>query len=228
MITEHELPCNSLKPTRLPGSLSFNRQPWAGRTCPEHCHAFHLHPPSGRGRANSLHSGYYEAMLSICAGNSVHNTGVRFFFCCWVALAQYHQCRGWRAQELGRTHPWDRWAQLTKGISHTVWCIAQHIKLWKREGEDAQSDVVVVPNHTYADWSPAFLEMAEHLSAEGMYWINSKFCFTYYIVFISIHEFFHFYASDSLPRLTDREGEWASDYAELSCQLGLNHNHLVQ
>lgn len=43
----------------------------------------------------------------------------------------------------------------------------------EREGEDAQSDVIVVPlSHPYSWWSPASLEMAEHLTAEEKYWIH--------------------------------------------------------
>lgn len=33
-----------------------------------------------------------------------------------------------------------------KGYPHTIWCIAQHIELWKRERGDAQRDVIVAPN----------------------------------------------------------------------------------
>lgn len=137
-------PLIALSPTWLPGSLSFTRLPWAGWACPPALstldrlvppsYGFPLHSGSGRGEANFLHSGYYGAMFSVCAGNSVDNTRVGVF-CCWAALVQCHQHRGWSAQELGRTHTWGRWPQLTRGISHTIWCIAQCIVLWKEKGK---------------------------------------------------------------------------------------------
>jgi len=77
--------------------------------------------------------------------------------------------------------------------------------------------VFVFPSNPHAWWSPAFLEMAEHLPADGKWWMNSLFlfacacgfCFTYSTVFISAHRFSHFYPSSSLPRPTGGN-EWGA------------------
>ena len=44
------------------------------------------------------------------------------------------------AQEVGRGHSRDSWPQLTKGIFHTVWRHAQHIKLGEEEGRRVHSE----------------------------------------------------------------------------------------
>ena len=49
-------------------------------------------------------------------------------------------------------------------------------KIWGKE-RTFRVLVFVFPSKHYAWWSPAFLEMAEHLPANGKYWINSLFYF---------------------------------------------------
>ena len=66
------------------------------------------------------------------------------FSYCWAVLTQsqglccfsHHPTseEAGGAQEAGRGHSWDSWPQLTKGIFHTIWHHAQHIKLGKEEG----------------------------------------------------------------------------------------------
>ena len=69
-------------------------------------------------------------------------------FCyCWAVLTQsqglfcssHHPTSEWAggAQGVGRGHSRDSWPQLTKGISHTIWRHAQHIKLGEEEGRRA-------------------------------------------------------------------------------------------
>jgi len=72
-------------------------------------------------------------MIWICAGNGVDNTAI--FSYCWAALTQsqglfcssHHPVSDWAAgaQEAGRRHSQDSWPQLTKGITHALWCLAQ-------------------------------------------------------------------------------------------------------
>ena len=73
------------------------------------------------------------------------------------------------AQGVGRGHSRDSWPQLTKGIFHTIWHHAQHIKLEEEEGGRGTFGAMafVIPSNHYVWWSPAFLEMAEQLPAEG-------------------------------------------------------------
>lgn len=67
--------------------------------------------------------------------------------------------------------------------------------------------VFVIPSHCYMWWSPAFLEMAEHLPAGGKWQIDFLFCFvcvnyfsfTYWTVFISTMSFFPFLIPSSIP-----------------------------
>lgn len=68
--------------------------------------------------------------VGICAGNSVGNTGM---FLSLLSSA----CTGsrpfllptpqgtWGVHDFGKEHSWDRWPQLTQGISHPIWCHAQ-------------------------------------------------------------------------------------------------------
>lgn len=53
-------------------------------------------------------------------------------------------------------------------------------------------------------WSPAILDMAEHMLAHGKWWINSLYYFAggffpFLTVFISTHMFSHFYSFNPLP-----------------------------
>jgi len=83
--------------------------------------------------------------------------------------------------------------------------------------------VSVFPSNYYAWWRSAFLEVTEHLPANEKQWMNSFSCFactysfwfTYETVFMSAHEFSHFYLSDSLPRLTVGGVSWKPCRAEL-------------
>jgi len=67
-----------------------------------------------------------------------------------------------------RGHSRDSWPQLAKGISHTVRRRAQQIKLVE-EGKGGTFRVMasVFPSNRHVGWSPALLEIAEHLPAGG-------------------------------------------------------------
>jgi len=68
----------------------------------------------------------------------------------------------------------------------------------------------VCSSSDYAWRSLAFLEMAEHLPADGKSWMNFLFCFawaqgfffTCWTAFRSAHEFSHLHPSSSLPHPT--------------------------
>lgn len=70
----------------------------------------------------------------------------------------------------------------------------------------------------------------EQLPADGKWGINSWFCFpcmhsfrfTYQILFVSIHEFAHFYPSDSLPHPI--VGSEIVTLCGIVVSLGLNRN----
>ena len=70
------------------------------------------------------------------------------------------------------------------------------------------------------DWTPAW--WWEVMNSFLCFACECSFCFTYYTVFISSHEFSHLYSSDSLPHPTRQE--WVSGCLVLSCHLGLNHD----
>ena len=173
----------------------------------------------GWDRVNFLHSSWYGAMLWIYAENSVDNSGMFSLLLSsayaasrpFLPLTPHVQWGGWDAQEVGRGHSRDSWSQLTQGIFQTIWGHAQHVKLGKKkEGGTLGAMAFVFPSPRYACWSPAVLEMDEHLPADGKRWMNSFFCFacvcgfcsTYSTVFISTHEFSHFCPSSSLPHPT--------------------------
>ena len=82
------------------------------------------------------------------------------------------------AQEAWRGHSHDSWPRLTQGIFHAVWHHAQHIKLREEEGRGTNGAMAFAfPCNPYMQWSPASLEMAEHLPADGQQGMNSFFCF---------------------------------------------------
>lgn len=59
---------------------------------------------------------------------------------------------------------------------HTASCSAQKAE-GRREWGMSGVMVFAIPRHHYMGWSPAFLEMAEHLPAGGKRGIDSLFCF---------------------------------------------------
>jgi len=73
------------------------------------------------------------------------------------------------AQEAGRGHSHDIWLKLAKGIFKTVQRYAQHINLEGRRRKEAMfgDTVFVFQSNRYASWSPAFLQMTEHLPSYG-------------------------------------------------------------
>ena len=88
----------------------------------------------------------------------------------------------------------------------------------------------VFPSHCYAWWSPAVLEMAEHLPTNGKQRINSLFCFDHthsFALLIKSSSFqptlFHTF---TLPILSPipTQGEWASGWVGLGCLPRLNYN----
>jgi len=71
----------------------------------------------------------------------------------------------------GRGHSQDSWPQLTKGMFCTVWRRAQRVKLGDEGGRGGTFGVLAFgfPSNHYAWRSPALLEVAEHLPADGDY-----------------------------------------------------------
>lgn len=135
MITEHELPCNSLKPHRATG-VPFIQQAalsWVSLSC----------RPAPRTGPYLLPTAF-TFILALLGVQIILFTLAITGSCLWFVLetllitpgwglsvAEQHlhsiaSIRGWSAQELGRTHTWDRWPQLTKRISphHMVHCSA--------------------------------------------------------------------------------------------------------
>ena len=80
--------------------------------------------------------------------------------------------RSWEGTQLGQLTPTDQ-----RAIPyHMTSCSAY--KAGEEEGRGTFGVMVFVfPSHCYTWWSPAFLEMAEHLPAHGKEWMNSLFCF---------------------------------------------------
>jgi len=81
-------------------------------------------------------------------------------------------------QEVGRGCNWNSWPPLTKGTLHTIQCHAQHIKWGEEEGREGHLELWCLSSQgTVNAWcSPALLEMAEHLSANGKWWISFILC----------------------------------------------------
>lgn len=46
--------------------------------------------------------------------------------------------------------------------------------------------VFALPSNCYVLWSPAFQEVAEHLTADGKHWMESLFCFACGRIFVSL------------------------------------------
>ena len=108
---------------------------------------------------------------------------------CWAVLTQSrpfllltppHQrvgwgcTRSWEGTQLGRLTPTDQ-----RDIPyHMMSCSAYKAGRRRRKGGDTFGVMAfVLPSNCQAWWSPAFLEMAEHLPADGKWWMNSLLCF---------------------------------------------------
>lgn len=103
---------------------------------------------------------------------------------------------------------------------HTIQHPSLYVK-WREEGGTNGRTfglmTYVFPSHHYAWWTPAFLEMAEHLPGPGKGWTNSLvwlvfmcgFSFTYWTLFISTHKFYHFYSSNTFLHPTGEK--WVSN-----------------
>lgn len=131
MITEHELPCNSLKPHKVTG-VPFIQQAalsWVSWVSLPSCPALRTGP--------YLLPTAFTFILALVGVQIIFFTLAITGPCLWFVLetllvipgwglsvAEQHlhsitSIRGWRAQELGRTHTWDRWPKLTKRIFPT-------------------------------------------------------------------------------------------------------------
>lgn len=102
---------------------------------------------------------------------------------------------------------------------------------WRRETGNFWAMAFHFLSHHYMWMSTSFLQMPVHRK----WWINSLFCvacicvfcFTYWAVYIRIHEFCHIYSANSLPHHTGMKClEWASDRVVFSCWIGLN-NYII-
>ena len=153
----------------------------------------------------------------------------------FLLLTPLHQQGGWRCT---RSREGTQPGQLTPSDQRDIPYYMASCSAYKAGGRRRTGRLFglmefVFSSNYYAWWSPAFLEMAEHLPADGKWWRNSlfcfacmrSFCFIYSTVFISIHEFSHFYLLILCP--IPAGGEWASGCLVLSCLLGLNHNALL-
>ena len=82
---------------------------------------------------------------------------------------------------------------------HATSCSACKARGRRRKGKMFRAMAFIFPNVCHMWWSPAFLEMAEQLPADGKQGMNSLFCFacrcsfwfTYQTVFNSTHGFSH-------------------------------------
>lgn len=102
---------------------------------------------------------------------------------------------------------------------------------WRRETGNFWAMAFHFLSHHYMWMSTSFLQMPVHRK----WWINSLFCvacicvfcFTYWAVYIRIHEFCHIYSANSLPHPTGMKClEWANDRVVFSCWIGLN-NYII-
>ena len=113
----------------------------------------------------------------------------RCFSYCWAGLTQSQGLfcfspqptseqaeggtRSWEGTQPGQLTPTDQ-----KDIpDHMTSCLAYKAGGRRRNRGTFGVTTFVFPSHCYAWWSPAFLEMAEHLPAHGKLWMNSLVCF---------------------------------------------------
>ena len=162
-----------------------------------------------------------------------------FFSYCWAVLTESmsfllltpsHQQVGWgytiswEATQPGQLTPTDQ-----RDIPcHMMSCSACKAERRKRKWGTFEVNAFVFPSNHYMWWSPAFLVMAEQLSADGKQWINSLFCFACMCGFalaikLSLSQplsflIFTLLILSPIPLW----GEWASGYVVLSCWVGLN------
>lgn len=131
------------------------------------------------------------------------------------------------AQEAGRVTAGKDDPKWPKRYSSIILSNKSTVKEWGRRHLGVLHMLSVFPSMLYSWWSPAFLEIAKYLTMASDEWIPyfalfacANFSFNFSIVFISTHEFFYLYTSDSLPHPTWEE--WAN------CQAGLSHNIPIQ
>ena len=165
------------------------------------------------------------------------------FSYCWAVLTQsqglfcssHHPTseEAGGAQEVWRGHSRDSWPQLTKGIFHTIWHHAQHIKLGEEEGRGGRSEwwrlssqVTVTHDGALLSWRwlNACLPMGsgEWIPRFALL-VHAAFALPVKLSFSQPMSSLTF----TLPILSPSRcgGEWASGcVVVLSCQLGLNHN----
>ena len=188
----------------------------------------------GLDRVNFLHSSWYEVMLWTFAENCVDNTGMFQFLLSSayrdprpsLLLTPPCQWVGW-----GCTRSWEgtQPGQLTLAEQRAIPYCTMSCSAIKAEGKKEERGMFgvmafVIPSNRCMWQSPAFLETAEHLPANGKQWTNSllffawehSFCLPCRTVSISTHEFSHFYLSDSLTILVGH-WEWGSSCVGLSC-----------
>lgn len=119
--------------------------------------------------------------------------------------------------------------QLTKGISHTIWCHVQHVEL--REGEERGEHLEwwsLSPQVTVTRGGALFSRLNTCLPMGSCEWIscfsllacNESSCLPTELSSSQLHAFSYFYPSESLPH---PPGRGVSSCVGLSWQLGLNH-----
>jgi len=98
-----------------------------------------------------------------------------WFSYCWAVLAQSPGLLPTRSQEgaqPGQLTPTD-----PRDIPYHVTSCSVYKAGGRRKGGMFRVMAFVCPSNCYAWWSPAFLEMAAHLPADGKQWTNPLFCF---------------------------------------------------
>ena len=97
----------------------------------------------------------------------------------FLLLTPPHQRAGW-----GCTRSWEgtQLGQLTPTAQRDIPDHMTSCSAYKAGGRRGKAGTIgamafVFPSHRYAWWSPAFLEVAEHLPANGKRRMNSLFCF---------------------------------------------------
>lgn len=144
-----------------------------------------------------------------------------------LLLIPPHQQRAWGAQKAGRRHSQEQLTQTESkdAPDHMASCLACKVRERRKKGGclewwhlSSKASVTLFPRGWLStclpwgsgEWIPCFA-LLQH-----------SFCFPYWSVSISTHEFCHFYSADSL--LHPIMGEWVSSCVGLTCQLRLNHD----
>ena len=183
---------------------------------------------------------FIVASVRLCSGFVLKSVLIiqRYFHYCWGVLTQgqgllcsSHHCTSKEAgvaHGVGRGHGWDSWAQLTKGIFHTVWGDAQHIKLEEEEEREGCSGWWCLSSQVTVRHDGALLPWRSLNTCLWWEVVNGFFillCLRAWL-FLSLLNCLYFNLRVFLllpfwffPIL--EQGKWSSSWMELSGQTGL-------